>query len=50
MYLGGDSMDATYVQNTGHGRDVQTEQSTTDTCERTDNILYSDAGLVFRLK
>lgn len=31
----------THVQDAGHGRDVQTEESTSDTCERPDDDLHA---------
>jgi hypothetical protein len=34
-----------HVEDTGHGRNVQTEKSTTDTCERTYDVLHNNIAL-----
>ena len=35
----------TYAQDTGHGRDVQTEETTTDTCKGTYDVLEKERSV-----
>ena len=37
--------EGTYAQDTGHGRNIQTEETTTDTCKGTYNVLEKERSV-----